>query len=185
MSARHHFVPWVREGSGCSVLKNADTLGAGVAGHAVFPVRLRVNRSADISISLRLNGPGDVTGLDTRVVIRTDPPHMAQGFEPNYFPAIEFSQPALPWLFTGATGDGCQGRLRPWLCLVVVRKQPGVSLSADRNRPLPVLSIQPPASPLDELLDCSEPPGWELMQRRPRPRAVSAASLLGGKSRAA
>ena len=39
----------------------------------------------------------------------------------------------------------CSSRLRPWLCLVVVRKQEGVTLRIDRNLPLPVLEIKAPA----------------------------------------
>src|SRR5690606_28103520 len=64
-----------------------------------------------------------------------------------------------PWLLTPATGDP-QGRLRPWMVLVVVRKQPGVTLAPDRDRPLPVLRIAPPARPADELPDLAESWAW-------------------------
>ena len=64
-----------------------------------------------------------------------------------------------------------------------MRKQPGVSLSADRNRPLPVLSIQPPASPLDELPDLkmSVGPGGS-RGRWSRGHYTSVRELLGRKS---
>ena len=52
------------------------------------------------------------------------------------------------------------GRLRPWLCLVVVRKQEGVTLRLDRNLPLPVLEIKPPARPEHELPDLSDSWAW-------------------------
>ena len=65
----------------------------------------------------------------------------------------------FPWLFTPAKANA-DGKLRPWLCLVVVRKQEGVTLRADRNLPLPVLEIKPPARPEHELPDLSESWAW-------------------------
>jgi hypothetical protein len=158
VSARYRFVPWVRRGAAVSI-PTVDTLDANVPARADLPLRIRVNARADVGVSLRLYGPGDVTGLDRRVVVRTDPGHLAAGFEPNYFPSIELDTPDLPWLLTPAAGDA-QGRLRPWLCLVVVRKQTGVTLTADRRRPLPVLAIQPPARPAHELPDLAESWAW-------------------------
>ena len=108
---------------------------------------------------MRLYGPGDVTGIDPQQVVRTEPRHLATDFEPNYFPAIEFDRPDFPWLFTPAKANA-DGKLRPWLCLVVVRKQEGVSLRVDRNLPLPVLEIKPPARPERELPDLSESWAW-------------------------
>ena len=52
------------------------------------------------------------------------------------------------------------GKLRPWLCLVVVRKQEGVTLRVDRTLPLPVLDIVAPAQPERELPDLSESWAW-------------------------
>ena len=52
------------------------------------------------------------------------------------------------------------GKLRPWLCLVVVRKQEGVTLRVDRNLPLPVLEIKAPARREHELPDLSESWAW-------------------------
>ena len=82
---------------------------------------------------LRLYGPGDVTGIDPRAVIRIDPPPGTADFEPNYLAAIEFDTPDFPWLFTPAAA-GSNGRLRPWLCLVVVRARPSVRFSAPTGR---------------------------------------------------
>ena len=122
-------------------------------GHAAYQCH------RDIDRQVRLYGPGDVTGIDPRQVVRTEPSHLATAFEPNYFPAIEFDRPDFPWLFTPAKADA-EGRLRPWLCLVVVRKQEGVTLRVDRNLPLPVLEIKAPARPERELPDLSESWAW-------------------------
>ena len=157
-SANYVFLPWVRQGA-ASGIQTTDSLSANQAGVVSVPVKLRVNNTDDIDRQVRLYGPGDVTGIDPQQVVRTEPRHLATDFEPNYFPAIEFDRPDFPWLFTPAKADAA-GKLRPWLCLVVVRKQEGVTLRVDRNLPLPVLEIKEPARPEVELPDLSESWAW-------------------------
>jgi hypothetical protein len=154
MAARYRFVPWARLGAAPTTV---DTLGAGVPAHTTRSMRLRVGSGQDVPVTARIHGPGDIVGLDARQVVRTDPPHLASEFEPNYFPLVEFDRPDLPWLFTPATGDA-QGRLRPWLVLVVVRLQPGVSVELNGTRT--VLRIAPPARPGVELPDLAESWAW-------------------------
>jgi hypothetical protein len=122
-------------------------------------VTLRVNDTENIDRRVRLYGPGDVIGIDPQQVVRTVPRHLATDFEPNYFPAVEFDRPDFPWLFTPGKADAA-GQLRPWICLVVVRKQEGVTLRVDPGLPLPVLDITPPAQPEHELPDLSESWAW-------------------------
>ena len=124
-----------------------------------MPVKLRINNTDDIDRQVRLYGPGDVTGIDPQQVVRTDPRHQATDFEPNYFPAIEFDRPDFPWLFTPAQAT-TDGKLRPWLCLVVVRKQEGVTLRTGGNLVLPVLEINPSAGFEHELPDLSDSWAW-------------------------
>jgi hypothetical protein len=157
-SANYVFLPWVREGA-ASGIQTPDSLTENQAGIVSVPVKLRVNDTDEINRQVRLYGPGDVTAIDRQQVIRTEPRHLATDFEPNYFPSVEFDRPDFPWLFTPAKADG-QGRLRPWICLIVVRKQEGVSLLADQSRPLPVLEIKAPAIPKNELPDLSESWAW-------------------------
>ena len=75
-----------------------------------------------------LAGPGTVTGLDASLVTRTEPVAGSTGSEANLFPFIELAVPDLPWRFTPALPDR-QGRLMPWLVLVVVKDDEGVSLA--------------------------------------------------------
>ncbi len=152
-SANYVFLPWVRQGA-ASGIQTAD-MSAGQAGAVSVIVKLLVN-DEDVQRPVRLYGPGDVTGIDPRQVVRTEPRHLAADFEPNYFPAVDFDRPDFPWLFTPAKAEAA-GKLRPWLCLVVVRKQGGVTLHFDRNLPLPVLEIREPAR---ELPDLSESWAW-------------------------
>ena len=141
--ANYVFLPWVRQGA-ASGIQTPDTLGANQAGFIAVPVKLSVNDAHDIDRQVRLYGPGDVTGMDPQQVVRTVPRHLALDFEPNYFPAIEFDRPDFPWLFTPAKANEAE-KLRPWICLVVVRKQEGVTLRTDGT--LPVLEIKAPALP--------------------------------------
>lgn len=180
MSTRYRFLPWVRLGAAAS-LANVDTLGAGVPGRATLPVTLRVNNRDDVRVTARVHGPGDVVSLDTRAVVRTDPPHLASEFEPNYFPLVEFDRPDLPWMFTPATGDA-RGRLRPWITLVVVRQQTGVGITVDPRSRRPVLHIDPPARPVDELPDLDETWAWAHAQVLSADGAAPLAALLAADS---
>ena len=158
-SANYVFLPWARQGAAAGI-QAPDTLSANQDGVVSVTVSLRVNNVDAASRPVRLYGPGDVTGIDPLQIVRTEPRHLAMDFEPNYFPAIEFDRPDFPWLFTPAQADAT-GRLRPWVCLVVVRKQDGVSLQTNKNRSgLPVLEIGPPARPGVELPDLSESWAW-------------------------
>ena len=108
---------------------------------------------------MRLFGPADVIGIDPRQVVRTEPPAGTDNYESNDLAAVEFDNPDLPWLFTPAAADG-QGRVRPWIVLVVVRKQDGVRLRPPRTEVLPVLEIGAPAVPSQELPDLVDSWAW-------------------------
>ena len=152
------FLPWVRQGA-AGEIQDADTLSPTQAGHVSVPVTLRINNARDVGVTVGLLGPGEVTGLDRQQIIRAEPKPGNTTFESNFLAAIEFDRPDLPWLFTPARADA-QGRLRPWLCLIVAQKQPGVALRSDRALPLPILEIGAPAKPADELPDLDESWAW-------------------------
>src|SRR5215218_10998616 len=156
-SANYVFLPWVRQGAASGI--QTPDMSANQAGVASVPVKLRVNNTDDIDRRVRLYGPGDVTGIDPQQVVRTEPRHLATDFEPNYFPAIEFDRPDFPWLFTPAKADAA-GRLRPWLCLVVVQRQQGVDLLTSPDWPLPRLKIGSPLDLKHELPELSDSWAW-------------------------
>ena len=156
-AANLSFVPWVREGAAATIA-TADTLGPQRA-VADLAVAVTVNGADPVPVPVRLRGPADVVGLDAHQIIRMDPPPGSQDFEPNCFPSVEFDRPDQPWLFTPARADG-NGRLRPWMCLIVVREQDGVSIGPLGQSPLPALTIAPPARCVDELPDLAECWAW-------------------------
>ena len=178
-SANLSFLPWAREGAAATIA-TVDTLAPQPA-MANLAVALTVNGSQAVPMTVQLRGPADVLGLDVRQVVRMDPPPGSQSFEPNYFPCVEFDRPDYPWLFTPARADP-DGRLRPWLCLVVVREQDGVSIQPAGTGPLPVLQIAAPARPGDELPDLGESWAWAHAQAAaPDTSKVSVSAALDGR----
>jgi hypothetical protein len=150
-------LPWARRG-GAVTLPPDDPAGH-PASQVSTTAEVVVNgASPPASVPVQVLGPGDVTGLAPQQVIRTDPAPGASTFESNYFALVEFDEPALPWLFTPASAVA--GRLRPWLCLVVVRQQPGVELAPPSRGALPVLKIGAPARPEVELPDLKDSWAW-------------------------
>ena len=91
-----------------------------------------------------LYGPGDVTGIDQRQIIRVEPSPGAAAFEPHLMPFVEFDRPDFAWMFSPAVPDGV--KLLPWLCLVVTTVAPRPL----EGTPLPVITI-PPSEPLPVL----------------------------------
>jgi hypothetical protein len=162
--ASYQFLPYVRLGIAASIT-TVDTLGlggpGGLAAAAAFDVSVPVNDQS-ATVHLDVHGPGDVIGINPRQVVRTDPHPNTTNFEPNYFPIVEFDRPDFPWLFTpaAATGGGADGKLRPWVALVIVREQDGVRITQTPRTPLPVLEIGAPASPAAELPDLAESWLW-------------------------
>lgn len=152
------FLPWVRQGMAARIA-TADPLKTPLPAQAPLDVSLAVNEVDVSPVPVRLFGPADVIGIDPRQVVRTEPPAGTIGYESNDLAAIEFDNPDLPWLFTPAAADS-QGRLRPWLVLVVVRKQLGVRLRPARDEPLPVLEIGSRAVIAAELPDLADSWAW-------------------------
>jgi hypothetical protein len=157
-SANVVFLPWVRQGAAAAI-NTMDSLGSGQSGAITFTAALSINITPPVSVPVLLRGPADVVGIDSHEIVRVDPRPGTADFEPNYFAAIEFDRPDFPWLFTPARGNA-DGRLRPWLCLVVVRAQDGITLRPSIDSPLPILEIATPAKPAEELPDLSESDLW-------------------------
>lgn len=154
-TATHTFLSWVREGLATAL----GPAGPDQTGRAALSVGVTLNTGAVEVAGLHLLGPGDVTGIDRSQVLRTDPPHLAGSCEADHFAAVEFDQPSLPWLLTPGREDA-SGRLRPWMCLVVVRKQDGVTIAADPLHAVTVLRVAPPAAVGDELPDLADSWAW-------------------------
>ena len=150
------FYPWMRRGLASLP---PDTLDPAMPSSVSVAAQLQIDAGPTITQQFALASPADVVGFDARQVIRTEPPAGARNYEPNFLAAIEFDRPDFPWLFTPAA-PGAQERLRPWLCLVAVRQQPGVGITAGPPGLPLVLGIDQPAAVSSELPDLATSWAW-------------------------
>ncbi len=140
--ARYSFLPWLRQGIS-SQITTTDNLADGTAGHAeraAVEVALFVNDTERVPNRVQIYGPGDITGIDARAIVRTDPKQWVTDFEPNYLPAIEFYDEDFPWRYTPARAT-VQHRLRPWISLVVLAADE-FARDAARREPLPAIKVE-------------------------------------------
>jgi hypothetical protein len=145
-NATIYFLPWLRRGVSASIISKDNQSTGGH--HAGFEVTLGFNAQAGggpsikESATISLYGPGEVTGLDHQVIIRTLPKPDVTDFEANLFPMIEFDQPDLPWRYTPASASR-EDRLKPWICLIVLREDEIERLDpAGPDRLLPAVTVK-------------------------------------------
>jgi hypothetical protein len=119
-------------------------------------VEMAVN-GAPVSVPVTVFGPADVTGVAADGIAARVPAPGSVGAEVNYFPHVELRPADLPWRYTPAKG-GAEGRLRPWLALVVLAVRPGVEVVPGAGR-LPVIE-----APVAELPDPMEADLWAHVQ---------------------
>jgi hypothetical protein len=120
------FLPWVRQGAAAAIA-NADTLDATPAAVASVSPQMTLNGMAVTTTGIRLRGPGDAVGIDPNQVIRTDPRAGTNDFRVELLRLRRVRSPG-PALAPDPPRANSARQLRPWLCLVVLRKQQGVSL---------------------------------------------------------
>jgi hypothetical protein len=143
----YSFLPWLRRGLANQI--KADDFDANVKLRASVTVSLeargqKIGGGGDDSVfvdqPIALYGPGDITGIDRRAIIRTEPRDWNTNFEPNYCAAIEFYDEDMPWRYTPAA-PGASGRLRPWISLVVLSESEFTDGRDVRGKPLPYVEV--------------------------------------------
>jgi hypothetical protein len=157
---KYHFMPWARRGL-AAVIQEPDK-GADLPARAPVSVAITVTNVDPASVNLELYGPGDIIGVDPRLIVRKEPHPNITDFEPNYLAAIEFDLPDFPWMFTPARAGG-QDRLRPWCVLVVLDQEVVQPPKVNRGAPLPVVTV-PAEACKRELPDLSESWAWAHVQ---------------------
>lgn len=131
-----------------------DTLGSG-PGNAVeragISISVQVNDTTIPDRIFALTGPGDITGIQNSMIIRTEPLLGISDYEPNLLPYIEFYDEDFPWRYSPASPAGNQEHLRPWLALVVLKE--GEFEDTKRREPLTSIKISDPTNlpPSDQL----------------------------------
>lgn len=167
-----HFLPHLRRGLSTGI-DLIDPLSGSLPRETELEAWVTVE-GRRIPRRLTLHGPEAVAELGADQVLRCEPQPDSSDVEPNYFALIELAAPDLPWLFTPAAADD-RGRLRPWLVLIVVRRQEGVRLSTRTTTRLRVLTIEPPAVPALELPDLTDSWAWAHVQSTVESGALEAA----------
>lgn len=152
------FLPWLRQGI-ANRIQSGD-LDASVTSRASITINLNLKgtggESGDISASVprevALYGPGDIVGIESSAIIKTEPNHWITNFEPNYLPYIEFYDEDFPWRYTPAAPAG--NRLRPWLTLLVLEECEFTEGGNILDKPLPFIEIS--ANPLQSVFPKAE-----------------------------
>lgn len=152
------FLRWFRSGIAASL---GPQPAAATARRAKLTVGVDVGTglaNQNANVALDVLGPGDVTGIDGRQVIRSFPVPNTLDFERAFFAHVEFDRPDLPWLFTpfGPTA----GLLRPWIGLVVVER--GENAEIRPTLPLPTLTVR--GSEVGNLPTLAEAHAWAHVQ---------------------
>ena len=142
--ATYTFLPWLRRGISNEVLipAGASVVRASVSVH--LAVASDVARNDIPAVTVALVGPGDITGLDARQIIRTEPRAGVSDFEPNYLVAIDFYDEDFPWRYSPLAPDGANHRLPPWIVLVVLEEHE-FTRTLVAERPLPSFTLTPSA----------------------------------------
>ena len=80
------FFPWIRRGASAALL-TPDTNGADLPGLTTATASVEINASRTASTPVTVMGPGHVTGLDRRQVVRTDPGSRSDRLRVQLLPA--------------------------------------------------------------------------------------------------
>lgn len=120
--ARYQFHSWARKGI-ASAITEPDDLGDGSSAlqeraQVTLPVALN---GAGLTKDFALIGPGDIIGLNSNMIVRTQPLHLITDFEPNYLAFAEFYDEEFLWRYTPASPRG--EKLRPWLFVLVLKEE--------------------------------------------------------------
>ena len=149
--ATYTFLPWMRQGLANEI---SDHSGQ----RATIPITIVPSGTAveggatvtrtPIERNIEIYGPGDVTGLDPRAIIKNEPLNWISNFEPNYLAYIDFYDEDLCWRYSPVMPQN--HRLTPWLALIVLADGEFKDGKNIKDRPLPYIlttaqtTLQPP-----------------------------------------
>jgi hypothetical protein len=172
----YRFYPTVRQGYPPSTTFSKQNHTEGVPDGGKLQVDFRLSadggqETASGDVPLRMYGPSDIVGIDPRQIVRTYPEPEETDLPPNYFAAIEFDAPGLPWLFSPVSDDD-QGRALPWCGLVVLNQTEKTKVKPSGEGPLPTVK-----APTSELPPVKEMWAWAHAQMVGGPADPSASAV--------
>lgn len=118
------FLPWLRQGLANNISSTDKTRATIKVGLSINGTGVGNTQSNPLQISknIALYGPGDIIGIESSVIVKTEPRNWITNFEPNYLPYIEFYDEDFPWRYTPATPGNNIHQLSPWIMLVVLKE---------------------------------------------------------------
>lgn len=157
--ATYSFLPYLRQGLAGHIISadGDDTVKVRAAAHVSLTLSgegIGAVPPLPVDKDVAIYGPGEIVGIDPRVIVRTAPREWITNFEPNYMPFIEFYEEDFPWRYTPAAADTTSHRLRPWIALVVLAEGEFDEQAMIPSRPLPFIKAANAADlfpPADQL----------------------------------
>lgn len=143
--ANYTFLPWLRQGIANKITSSDGDIGVKVRAKVKVDFSLETEKidgsmgAVPFSKDVELYGPGDIIGIDSKVVIKHEPKNWITNFEPNYLPYVEFYDESFPWRYTPAAPNN--DRLRPWVTLVVLKEGDFADGKNIMNRPLSYITV--------------------------------------------
>jgi hypothetical protein len=145
--ASYTFLPFARQGLGGQVQEADQATAAGI--RASIPLTMKINAdlldgsasSESVPRTIQLYGPGDIIGIDSTAIVRSEPRNLVTNFETNYLPFVEFYDEDFPWRYTPSSSFAAGRRMRPWLTLLVLAEDEFKDHAMAANGPLPVIEV--------------------------------------------
>lgn len=148
----YSFISFLRQGIANGIRNVSDPSKGGNPANTGSPrpeIDVTVNVKFDNAVAeplpkkkLELYGPGDVVGIDTSVIIRTEPANYNMAYEPKHLAFIEFYDEDLPWRFSPAAANEDSRKLTPWMALVVLEENEFTEDAMGANgKPLPSFTL--------------------------------------------
>jgi hypothetical protein len=144
----YSFLPWLRQGLSNNIVEGDKDVSVKL--RASIKVKLFVDgvkidgKTIDHKElpekSIQLYGPGDIIGIDSKAIVKTEPLNWITNFEPNYLPYIDFYEEDFPWRYTPARPNA--DRLKPWLTLVVLKEDEFEEGKNSKDKPLPFFKLK-------------------------------------------
>ena len=135
MDNKAFYFPWVRKGLG-GYINEKESLDGGTKGRPELTIRTdymvqhnqqTAEEGEDTATEMFLEktvkfvGPGDILRVNPSAIMKIHPDEGSDNFSTESIPYVEFWEPDFLWRYTPATHD--KDRLRPWLALIVCRKE--------------------------------------------------------------
>lgn len=146
--AAYSFLPWARQGLGIYIREGDQDTTVTIRGSIDVSLQITGERigggtaTETVPRAVQLYGPGDIIGIDSKIIVRTEPRNWITNFETNYLPFIEFYEEDFPWRYTPAKPSPDGKRVRPWLAVVVLEESEFDDKSTNvLGRPLPYIVV--------------------------------------------